>query len=85
MRHRRHGTTLTSAFLLTVLMLSPVVQTTVFGQVGDAQSLSAAQTDEWRAQIRQTLFVPAPLPPLDVESHGRFEPAPGAVLYLWCP
>src|SRR5262249_44661712 len=37
------------------------------------------QVTEWRSQIRKTLFVPEPLPALDVKSHGTFEPAPGVV------
>jgi dienelactone hydrolase len=32
-----------------------------------------------RQQIRNTLFVPDPLPALDSESHGQFEPEPGAI------
>jgi dienelactone hydrolase len=41
----------------------------------------AANTDvdTWSAQISGALFVSDPLPPLDVETHGRFEPAPGVV------
>lgn len=37
--------------------------------------LAAAPAD----RIRSTLFVPDPLPPLEVESHGRFEPEPGVI------
>lgn len=32
-----------------------------------------------RRKIRETLFVPDPLPPLKPEKHGRFEPEPGVV------
>jgi len=77
MWHRRPTVVLASAFLLTGLVHSPILQTPLFGQ--DEQPLLAAQADMWRAQIRRTLFVPDPLPPLDVESHGRFQPAPGVV------
>ena len=38
-----------------------------------------AQAPDSRARIRQTLFVPDPLPALDVTVHGRFEPEPGIV------
>src|SRR5262245_62661043 len=33
----------------------------------------------WRDKIAQTLHLPATLPPLAVETHGRFEPEPGIV------
>jgi dienelactone hydrolase len=32
-----------------------------------------------RSEIRSALFVPDPLPELDSESHGQFEPTPGVV------
>ena len=35
--------------------------------------------DEQRRRIRSTLFVPDPLPPLNTESYGQFEPAPGVI------
>jgi beta-galactosidase len=35
--------------------------------------------DESRRRIRSTLFVPDPLPDLQTESYGQFEPAPGVV------
>ena len=41
--------------------------------------LSAHQRDALRREIRSTLFVPDPLPNLDAQTHGRFEPAPGVV------
>src|SRR5437868_5612027 len=41
--------------------------------------ISTEQQRQWRAQIRLSLFVPEPLPPLLAQSHGRFEPAPGVV------
>src|SRR5579872_56429 len=50
--------------------------------VGAALTLAAvtpAQIRDWRAHIRQDLFVPDPLPPLEVASHGSFEPEPGIV------
>lgn len=34
---------------------------------------------QWKAQIRQDLFVPASLPELKPERHGTFEPEPGIV------
>jgi len=39
----------------------------------------SARDKAWRDQIAQTLHLPATLPPLAVESHGRFEPEPGVV------
>ena len=32
-----------------------------------------------RKKIREPLFVPDPLPPLDPKTHGKFEAAPGVV------
>jgi dienelactone hydrolase len=43
------------------------------------KALSTSQRDAWRSQIQSALHVPSPLPPLEAESHGRFEPAPGVV------
>lgn len=42
-----------------------------------AQPPAPRQEQQWRAQIRSTLFVPDPLPALGAVVHGRFEPAPG--------
>jgi dienelactone hydrolase len=42
-----------------------------------AVPVSDQQLDEWQGRIKSTLFVPDPLPRLDVQSHGRFQPAPG--------
>jgi dienelactone hydrolase len=50
-----------------------------FAQDHAPTPLSSAQARAWRAQIRQALFVPDPLPHCDLEIHGRFEPAPGIV------
>ncbi len=35
--------------------------------------------DEQRRKIKSTLFVPDPLPALETETYGQFEPAPGVV------
>jgi dienelactone hydrolase len=42
-------------------------------------SLSAQQQQQWRSQIRSALFLPNPLPLLEVKTHGRFEPTAGVV------
>ena len=44
-----------------------------------AAPLSADTVGRLRAEIRSALFVPDPLPALDAESYGQFEPAPGVV------
>lgn len=44
-----------------------------------ARPITADQQAQWRSQIRSALFVPSPLPPLQAQTHGRFEPAPGVV------
>jgi dienelactone hydrolase len=49
------------------------------GEEATAGPVSDQQLDEWRGRIKSTLFVPDPLPRLDVQSHGRFQPAPGVV------
>ena len=41
--------------------------------------MSHQRQEQWRAQIKATLFVPDPLPPLSPQTRGRFEPAPGVV------
>jgi hypothetical protein len=37
------------------------------------------RVQQWRSRIRQTLFMPDPLPPLAIETHGSFEPEPGVI------
>jgi dienelactone hydrolase len=39
----------------------------------------AGQEAEWRKRIRDTLFVPEPLPALVPQSHGSFEPVSGVI------
>ena len=41
--------------------------------------MTARQAERWRSEIKAALFVPDPLPALETETHGRFEPAPGVV------
>jgi len=41
--------------------------------------LTAEKEQDWRRQIKATLFVPDPLPALAPQTHGRFEPAPGVI------
>lgn len=40
---------------------------------------SARQFQRWRNQIKQTLFIPQPLPPLAVQHYGGFSPAAGVI------
>ena len=42
-----------------------------------AEPPDAAQEHRRRSQIKTTLFVPDPFPPLDAATHTRFEPLPG--------
>ncbi|MBI3698056.1 MAG: acetylxylan esterase, partial [Acidobacteria bacterium] len=46
---------------------------------GPAAKLAAAQEEQWRSEIKSSLFVPDPLPPLDPQVHGSFEPIPGVI------
>src|SRR5687768_12900649 len=41
--------------------------------------LTTEQGQGWRSQIKSTLFIPDPLPDLDAQTHGEFEPEPGIV------
>lgn len=41
--------------------------------------LAADQPREWREQIKATLKVTNPLPPLAPQTHGKFEPEPGVI------
>lgn len=40
---------------------------------------SDAQVKQWRARIRRALYIPTPLPPLDVKDYGSFSPEPGVI------
>jgi dienelactone hydrolase len=55
----------------------------LLGMAGDAavgqQPLSADQRQAWRSQIREALFIPQPMPPLEETANGEFEPEPGIV------
>ena len=41
--------------------------------------VSSRQIDTWRKEIRRALFVPDPLPALEVKTWSSFSPAPGVV------
>lgn len=60
-------------FLVSIWMLF-----CTFGHLA-AQHLTQSQEQEWRAQIRSTLFVPDQLPTLNAEVHSKFEPMPGVI------
>jgi len=51
----------------------------IWGNDTPGSGLSAEQVRRWQADIRKTLFVSDPLPPLDAVIHGQFEPASGIV------
>ncbi len=55
----------------------PVVVTRKLSFGTDANAEWPRQED--RRKIKSTLFVPDPLPPLETETYGEFEPAPGVV------
>lgn len=54
------------------------LQLCMFQQVS-SQKMTPANEQELRHQIRSALFVPDPLPALDAEVHGKFEPMPGVL------
>ncbi len=41
--------------------------------------LTLRQQQQWRSQIKSTLYITDPLPPLDPQVHSRFEPTPEVV------
>lgn len=59
---------------LLVLMLTVISLTC---SLSGAEPLSAEQREQLREAIRDNLFVPDPLPPLNAVTHRSFEPAPG--------
>ncbi|UCH63608.1 MAG: acetylxylan esterase, partial [Fidelibacterota bacterium] len=46
----------------------------------EMKPLTAEHMEELRAQIKSTLYIPDPLPPLVPRTHSRFEPAPGVIM-----
>ena len=46
----------------------------------ETPALTGEQQARWRSQIKSTLFIPDPLPPLEASAHGRFEPEPGIIV-----
>jgi dienelactone hydrolase len=71
----RSGTALAASLALGWILLARQVR----GDEPPAVPVSDQQLDQWQARIKSTLFVPDPLPPLDPDSHGRFQPAEGVV------
>src|SRR5712664_2669130 len=47
--------------------------------VAYARTPPALQQREWRNRLKRTLFVPDPLPHLNPDLHGQFEPVPGVI------
>jgi dienelactone hydrolase len=64
------------ALLVTFITLVPAA---LSQEPRAAAAPATAQQQAWRAQIRSTLLIPESLPPLEVQTHGRFEPAAGVV------
>jgi len=56
-------------FALWTLSLVPLCQ--------GGEPLTAQQEQRWRQQMRANFFIPEPLPPLQAQTHRRFEPASG--------
>jgi dienelactone hydrolase len=44
-----------------------------------SRTADARQFAEWRKQIKQALFIPDPLPPIDARRYGSFSPMAGVV------
>jgi dienelactone hydrolase len=70
-----------SRLSLAVLILPVVIAQTLLAQEPAISSrpLTGPRQRAWRTQIRSALFVPDPVPALDAQTHGRFEPAGGVV------
>lgn len=45
-----------------------------------SQSITKEQIQLWTAGIKSALFIPNPLPQLDLKKHGTFQPAQGVVI-----
>jgi dienelactone hydrolase len=65
-------------FFIWLLSLSAIAVLAQEPQSGP-KPLSLEQQRHWREQIRSALLVPDPLPPLNAQSHGKFEPTPDVV------
>jgi dienelactone hydrolase len=63
-----------SRFVLAVVLLC------TFSQAETVKVASKKQVEAWRAQMKQALFIPDPLPKLETETYGSFSPAPGVVI-----
>src|SRR5262249_3397295 len=57
--------------MLLKILLSGLITLPLVGQVKPG---APEQMEDWRSSIRNTLYIPQPLPPLAAESQGRFEP-----------
>ncbi|HEY0307487.1 MAG TPA: acetylxylan esterase [Acidobacteriaceae bacterium] len=59
--------------LIALLLLAPsIAQAT-------SRPATPRQLEKWRSQIRQTLFIPSPLPALAPTTYSTFSPAPGVI------
>lgn len=52
---------------------------TLLAVIPASAAVTQKQVKAWRAQIRRTLFIPTPLPKLDVKNYGSFSPTPGVI------
>jgi dienelactone hydrolase len=78
-RRREVGRTVASVIAGILLSLGGLVEVAAAEDADKVAALSGDQRQQWRKQIRSALFVPEPLPPLDAETHGQFEPAAGVI------
>src|SRR5438093_283083 len=73
--NRRMQATIRCGLPLLLIFAAPLVAQ----DSSPAKPLTAEQLRQWRSQIRSALFVPDPLPLLEAQTHGRFEPVPDVV------
>jgi dienelactone hydrolase len=68
---------LNKLFFLSCLLFNLlwIVRDTAVGQ----QPPSVEQRQAWKSQIREALFIPQPMPPLEATENGEFEPELGIV------
>ena len=63
------------SIVLTALLLATFLAATVAAQ----QPTDGAQFARWRTEIKNALYVPAPLPSLHTQMYGSFTPAEGVI------
>jgi dienelactone hydrolase len=70
----RRVTSIASWSILASILLLATSSRLLAQATETSKPLTSRQQTQWRSQIRSALFVPDPLPPLNAENHGQFQP-----------